>query len=168
MAYDLRHCVLRKLTPPFVFFLILLGTSCPSRQRCVGLEEGAGGPVGFEPVAGKRGGILASCSSASGGARHRRRQNHSGVVIPAPRACKYALPIEQSIPGFANSRVRAPPHVHPRGLGSRPSSLRGLNEELYKKKFKTKKSRLLEDRKRHFAHKELSSLCDIKDRPRTP
>ena len=42
----------------------LFGTSCP-RQRGVGLE-GAGGPVGFEPVAGKRGVILASCSSASG------------------------------------------------------------------------------------------------------
>ena len=58
---------------------------------------------------------------------------------------KAALPIEQSTPGFANSRVRAPPHVHPRGLGSRPSSLRGLNEEFYKKKLKTKKLRLLED-----------------------
>ena len=34
---------------------------------------------------------------------------------------KSALPIEQSTPGFANSRVRALPHVHPRGLGSRPS-----------------------------------------------
>ena len=56
-----------------------------------------------------------------------------------------ALPIEQSTPGFANSRVRAPPHVHPRGLGSRPSSLRGLNEEFYKKKLKTKKLRFLED-----------------------
>ena len=42
-------------------------------------------------------------------------------------------------PGFANSRVRALPHVHLRSLGSRPSSLRGLNEEFYKKKFKTKK-----------------------------
>ena len=42
-----------------------------------------------------------------------------------------ALPIEKSTPGFANLRVRAPPHVHPRGLGSRPSSLRGLNEEFY-------------------------------------
>ena len=62
MANDLRHCVLRRLTPPFVF--LLFGTSCP-RQRSVGLE-GAGGPVGFEPVAGKRGVILASCSSASG------------------------------------------------------------------------------------------------------
>ena len=40
-----------------------------------------------------------------------------------------ALPIEQSTPGFANSRVRAPPHVHPRGLGSRPSSFRGLSCE---------------------------------------
>ena len=56
-----------------------------------------------------------------------------------------APPIEQSTPGFANSRVRALPHVHPRGLGSRPSSLRGLNEEFYKKKFKTKKLRHLED-----------------------
>ena len=28
-----------------------------------------------------------------------------------------APPIEQSTPGFANSRVRAPPRVHPRGLG---------------------------------------------------
>ena len=44
-----------------------------------------------------------------------------------------ALPIEQSTPGFANSRVCALPHVHPRGLGSRPSSLRGRNEEFYKK-----------------------------------
>ena len=49
-----------------------------------------------------------------------------------------ALPIEQSTPGFANSRVRALPHVHPRGLGSRPSSLRGLNEEFYKKSLKQK------------------------------
>ena len=45
-----------------------------------------------------------------------------------PPAPKPAPPIEQSTPGFANnSRVRALPHVHPRGLGSRPSSLRGLN-----------------------------------------
>ena len=51
-----------------------------------------------------------------------------------------APPIEQSTPGFANSRVRALPHVHPRGLGSRPSSLRGLNEEFYLKKVKNKKS----------------------------
>jgi hypothetical protein len=57
----------------------------------------------------------------------------------------FAPPIEQSTPGFANSRVRALPHVHPRGLGSRPSSLRGLNEEFYLKKFKTKKLRHLED-----------------------
>ena len=57
----------------------------------------------------------------------------------------HAPPIEQSTPGFANSRVRALPHVHPRGLGSRPSSLRGLNEEFYKKKLKTKKLRHLED-----------------------
>ena len=51
----------------------------------------------------------------------------------APGIKKNALPIEQSTPGFANSRVRAPPYVHPRGLGSRRSSLRGLNEEFYKK-----------------------------------
>ena len=62
MANDWRHCVLRRLTPPFLF--LLLGTSCP-RQRSVGLE-GAGGPVGFEPVAEKRDVILTSCSSASG------------------------------------------------------------------------------------------------------
>ena len=53
---------MRRLTPPFLF--LLLGTSCP-RQRSVGLE-GAGGPVGFEPVAEKRDVILTSCSSASG------------------------------------------------------------------------------------------------------
>ena len=47
-----------------LFSFLLLGTSCP-RQRSVGLE-GAGGPVGFEPVAEKRDVILASCSSASG------------------------------------------------------------------------------------------------------
>ena len=41
-----------------------------------------------------------------------------------------APPIEHSTPGFANSRVRAPPHVYPRGLGSRPGSLRGLKEEI--------------------------------------
>ena len=50
---------------------------------------------------------------------------------PEKRPFCIALPIEKSTPGFANSRVRAPPHVHPRGLGSRPSSLRGLNEEFY-------------------------------------
>ena len=60
----MRHCVLRRLTPPFVF--LSSGTSFP-RQRSAGLED-AGGPVGsFEPVAGKRGVIfLAPCSSASG------------------------------------------------------------------------------------------------------
>ena len=58
---DLRHLSSR-LTPPFVF--LLFGTLCP-RQRSVGLE-GAGGPVGFEPAAGKRGVILAACFSASG------------------------------------------------------------------------------------------------------
>ena len=60
----LMTCVIewrRLTTPPFVF--LLFGSSCP-RQRSVGLE-GAGGPVGFEPAAGKRGVILASCSSAS-------------------------------------------------------------------------------------------------------
>ena len=62
VANDLRHCVLRRLTPPFVF--LLFGISCP-RQRSVGLE-GAGEPVGFEPVAEKRDVILAPCSSASG------------------------------------------------------------------------------------------------------
>ena len=43
---------------------LLFGTWCP-RQRSVGLE-GAGGPVGFEPVAEKRGVILTSFPSASG------------------------------------------------------------------------------------------------------
>ena len=57
----MRHCVLRRLTPPFVF--LLFGTSC-LRQRSVGLE-GAGGAVGFEPVAEKRGVILTPCFSAS-------------------------------------------------------------------------------------------------------
>ena len=57
---------------------------------------------------------------------------------PPPLGPKHAPPIEQSTPGFANSRVRALPHVHPRGLGSRPSSLRGLNEEFYKKSLKQK------------------------------
>ena len=33
-----------------------------------------------------------------------------------------ALPIEQSTPGFSNSRIRALPHVHLRSPGSRPSS----------------------------------------------
>ena len=59
---------------------------------------------------------------------------------PAGRSEPHALPIEQSTPGFANSRVRALPHVHLRSLGSRPSSLRGLNEEFYKKKLKKQKS----------------------------
>ena len=45
-------------------FVLLFGTLCP-RQRSVGLE-GAGGPIGFEPVAGKRGVILTPRSSASG------------------------------------------------------------------------------------------------------
>ena len=63
VANDFSNCVLRRLTPPFVFFLF--GTSCP-RQRSVGLE-GAGGPVGFEPVAvaGKRDTTLAPCSSVT-------------------------------------------------------------------------------------------------------
>ena len=33
-----------------------------------------------------------------------------------------SLPIEQSTPGFSNSRIRALPHVHLRSPGSRPSS----------------------------------------------
>ena len=70
----------------------------------------------------------------------KRPRRAFGKRPPAP-----ALPIEQSTPGFANSRVRALPHVHPRGLGSRPSSLRGLNKEFYEKKLKTKKLRHLED-----------------------
>ena len=32
-----------------------------------------------------------------------------------------ALAMELSTPGFANSRIRALPHVHPRSPGSRPS-----------------------------------------------
>ena len=68
VANDSRHCALRRLTPPFVF--LLFGTSFP-RQESAGLQEGAGGPVGFEPVVERRGVVLASCSSASGvGARH--------------------------------------------------------------------------------------------------
>ena len=64
---------------------------------------------------------------------------------PAPGWVLGALAIGPSTPGFSNSRIRAPPHVHPRSPGSRPSSLRGPNEEFYKKKLKTKKLRLLED-----------------------
>ena len=56
-----------------------------------------------------------------------------------------ALPIEHSTPGFANSRIRALPHAHPRSVGSPHSTFRGLNEEFYKKKLKTKKLRLLGD-----------------------
>ena len=63
-ANDLRHCASGGLRRLLSFNILLFGTSCP-RQRSVGLE-GAGGPVGFEPVAGKRGVILAPCSSASG------------------------------------------------------------------------------------------------------
>ena len=44
-----------------------------------------------------------------------------------PPPC-YALPKEQSTPGFSNSRICALPHVHLRSPGSRPSSLRGPNE----------------------------------------
>ena len=54
-------------TPAFREALVsfaLFGTLCP-RQGSVGLED-AGGPVGFEPVVGKRGVILTSRSSASG------------------------------------------------------------------------------------------------------
>ena len=60
-ANDLRHLSsgLRHL---FVF--LLFGTLCP-RQRSVGLE-GAGGPVGFEPVAEKCDVTLMPRSSASG------------------------------------------------------------------------------------------------------
>ena len=50
-----------------------------------------------------------------------------------------ALAIELSTPGFANSRIRAPPHVHPRSPGSRPILWRGLNEEFYLKSFKKEK-----------------------------
>ena len=46
---------------------------------------------------------------------------------------RLALAIELSSTGFANSRIRAPLHVHPRSPGSRPSLCRGLNEEFYKK-----------------------------------
>ena len=35
---------------------------------------------------------------------------------------QFALPREQSTPGFSNSRIRALPHVHLRSPGSRPSS----------------------------------------------
>ena len=55
--------ILLWLTVTFCIF-VYVGTSCP-RQESVGLE-GAGGPVGFEPVAGERDVILTSCSSASG------------------------------------------------------------------------------------------------------
>ena len=39
--------------------------------------------------------------------------------------------MELSTPGFANSRIRAPPHVHPRSPGSRHGLWRGPNEELF-------------------------------------
>ena len=42
-----------------------------------------------------------------------------------------ALAIELSSTVFANSRIRAPPHVHPRSPGSRPSFCQGLNEEFF-------------------------------------
>ena len=61
----MRHCVLWRLTPPFVF--LLFGTSCP-RQRSVGLEE-AGAPVGVEPVCAENAvtsSLLTNALSASG------------------------------------------------------------------------------------------------------
>ena len=98
MANDLRHWVLRRLTPPFVF--LLFGTSCP-RQESVGLE-GAGGPVGFEPVAGERD-VIFDVMLFGFGARHRRRQHHAGVGIPSPpRALSSAR-----LPVHVPSRSRA-------------------------------------------------------------
>ena len=47
-----------------------------------------------------------------------------------------ALAIELVWSGIANSRIRAPPHVHLRSQGSRPSLCRVLNEELNKKNSK--------------------------------
>ena len=86
MTCVMRHRVLRRLTPPFVF--LLSGTSCP-RQESSGLE-GSGGPVGFEPVAEKAWRHFGDMRFGFG-ARHRRRQHHAGVVIPVPRACKETL-----------------------------------------------------------------------------
>ena len=77
----------------------------------------------------------------------------------ASSALEPALTIEFSTPGFANSRIRAPLHVHPRSPGSRTSLQRGPNEEFYLKQFKTKELWRLEDRKSHFAQFELSSNC---------
>ena len=52
------------------------------------------------------------------------RTSHPGV----PANC--ALAIELSSAGFANSRIRAPLHVHLRSPGPHPSSWRGPNKEL--------------------------------------
>ena len=48
--------------------------------------------------------------------------------------------MELSTPGFANSRIRAPPHVKPRSPGSRPGLWRGPNEDFYLKKSSKQKS----------------------------
>ena len=39
---------------------------------------------------------------------------------PAHTVTEFSLVIEQSTPGFSNSRIRVPPHVHQRSPGSRP------------------------------------------------
>ena len=89
-----------------------------------------------------------------------RRSKTRDSSLASARLHRSALVIEElSSTGFANSRMRTPLHVHPRSPGSRPSLWRGLNEEFYLKKFKTKKLRGLEDQKSHFAQFELSSNC---------
>ena len=90
--------LLRRLMPPFVF--LLFGTSCP-RQRSVGLE-GAGGPVGFEPVAGKAWRHF-DIMLFGFGARDRRRQHHAGVVIPPPSRALSSVRLPVHVP----SRSRA-------------------------------------------------------------
>ena len=116
---------------------------------------GGGGGDGGSEGGGRRGGGGAVAASACAGVarclqQQQQQQTRAGEKNSRGFIPEIALPIEQSTPGFTNSRIRALPHVHLHSPGSRPSSLRGLNEEFYKKKLKTKKLRRLEDRKSHF------------------
>ena len=99
-------------------------------------------PIPITHAPGERGRSGVMRGEASGGERRRPEAkpkskpqgNTPAFLVGGGELHLNAPPIEQSTPGFANSRVRALPCVHPRGLGSRPSSLRGLNEEFYIKK----------------------------------
>ena len=72
---------------------------------------------------------LSACARSARGGWWEEPDRSSGWLL-----WEKSLVPPDATPGFANSRIRAPPHVHPRSPGSLPSFQRGRNEGLFIKK----------------------------------